>query len=116
MGPHRVNIINALQLIASPSDQLEYQSKAPVNVARELVNQWFDDFYHPADSQFMSEFDAVELQVLADFNAYYDSRVSALPDSLPELLQSSVWKEVMLNAEHVLAQCGWGGLDARYDC
>lgn len=45
MGPHRVNIINTLQLIAAPSEQLEYQQHAPrINVATELVNQWFDDF------------------------------------------------------------------------
>jgi hypothetical protein len=44
MGPHRVNIINLLNLIASRSEQLEYQESAPVNVANEMVNQWFDDF------------------------------------------------------------------------
>ncbi len=69
MGPHKVNIIYALQLIATPADQLAYQAVASVNVARELVNQWFDDFYHPDSPQFLREFTAGELAWLAEFHA-----------------------------------------------
>ena len=48
---------NVLQLIAAPTEQLRYQAKAPVNVAHELVNQWFDDFYHPTAPQFAATTD-----------------------------------------------------------
>lgn len=115
MGPHRVNIINTLNLIASSSDQNEYQLAAPVNVANELVNQWFDDFYHPTDAQFASEFSADEIVQLAKFDAYYDERVAVLPDSLEELLMSPAWVEVMACAGAVLDACGWRGVEARYD-
>ncbi|NVD74699.1 hypothetical protein HUX88_29880 [Duganella sp. BJB1802] len=102
MGPHRVNIINLLNLIASSSDQIEYQQVAPVNVANELVNQWFDDFYHPTDEQFVCEFSAGEIVQLAKFDAYYDERVVTLPDSLEKLLIAPAWVVVMACAGDVL--------------
>ena len=115
MGPHRVNIINLLNLIASSIDQFEYQRSAPVNVANELVNQWFDDFYHPTDTKFVSEFSADEVAQLAKFDAYYDERVAALPDSLERLQITPAWIEVMACAGDVLDACGWRGVEARYE-
>jgi hypothetical protein len=115
MGPHKVNIINILQLIATPADQLAYQAVAPVNVARELVNQWFDDFYHPDSPQFLGEFSAAELAWLAEFHACYDAYADQLPDSLAEMLQSSLWAEVMAGAGRVLDLAAWRGMDARYE-
>lgn len=114
MGPHRVNIINVLNLIASALDQVEYQRAASINVANELVNQWFDDFYHPTDAQFVSEFSADELAQLAQFDAYYGARVAVLPDSLEKLLAIPAWGEVMARAGTVLDACGWRGVVARY--
>ena len=115
MGPHRVNIINVLQLIAAPADQLRYQAKAPVNVANELVNQWFDDFYHPTSPQFASEFSSEELERLAEFNRFVDERFSLLPDSLAEMLKVAAWSEVVAKANAVLAVCGWQEVQARYE-
>ena len=115
MGPHRVNIINLLNLIASSSDQVEYQRTAPINVANELVNQWFDDFYQPTDAQFASEFSADEMVQLAKFDAYYDERVAVLPDSLEKLLITPAWIDVMACAGAILDACGWRGVDARYE-
>jgi len=115
LGPHRVNIINLLNLIASSSDQIEYQRAAPVNVANELVNQWFDDFYHPADAQFAREFSADEMVQLAKFDAYYHERVAILPDELEKLLITPTWIEVMACAGAVLDACGWRGVQAHYE-
>lgn len=115
MGPHRVNIINLLNLIASSSDQVEYQRVAPVNVAHDLVNQWFDDFYHPTYAQFAREFSADEMVQLANFDAYYDERVAILPDSLEKLLITPAWAEVMACAGAVLDACGWREVQARYE-
>lgn len=115
MGPHRVNIINVLQLIAAPSEQLLCQAKAPVNVAHELVNQWFDDFYHPTSPQFASEFSSEELKMLTEFNRFFDDRVSLLPDSLAEMLKVGAWSEVVAKANAVLAFCGWQEVHARYE-
>jgi len=116
MGPHRVNIINTLQLIASATDQIAYQQLVPgVNVATELVNQWFDDFYHPGDARFDAEFSRGELEALAEFNAFYDVRVSQLPDWLSEMLESPVWLEVMAAAHKLLEANGWLDVKARYE-
>ena len=114
MGPHRVNIVNVLQLIAAPTEQLQYQTKAPVNVAHELVNQWFDDFYHPTSPQFGSEFSSRELEMLAEFNRFFDERVPLLPDSLAEMLKVQAWSEVVAKANTVLTVCGWQKMQARY--
>jgi uncharacterized damage-inducible protein DinB len=115
MTPHRANIINLLNLIASESDQLDYQRLAPVNVASELVNQWFDDFYHPTDEHFKSEFSDEELASLAEFDAYYDARDTALPDSLDEMLKTETWREIMAFAGKIIDEHGWRGIVAFYD-
>ena len=114
MTPHRDNIINLLNLIASESDQILYQQRAPVNVANELVNQWFDDFYHPTDDRFMSEFSDEELASLEEFNAYYDARDAVLPNSLDEMLKTTVWREMMACAGRILDEHGWRGIEATY--
>ena len=115
MGPHRVNIINVLQLIGAPADQLQYQASAPVNVANEVVNQWFDDFYHPTSPQFASEFSSQELERLAEFNRFFDERVALLPDSLGEMLKVAVWSEVVAKANEIWEICGWEEVEARYE-
>jgi hypothetical protein len=115
MTPHRANIINLLNLIASESDQRLYQKGAPVNVANELVNQWFDDFYHPTDKQFKSEFSDEELASLGEFNAYYYARDAVLPNSLDEMLKTKVWREIMAFAGRILDEHGWRGIEATYD-
>jgi hypothetical protein len=115
MTPHRANIINLLNLIASESDQLSYQKQAPVNVANELINQWFDDFYHPMNEQFKREFSDEELASLGEFNAYYDARDVALPGSLDEMLRTRAWREVMVLAGRILDKHGWRGIEATYD-
>jgi hypothetical protein len=115
MTRHRANIINILNLIASESDQRTYQKLAPVNVATELVNQWFGDFYHPTDKQFKSEFSDEELASLGQFNVYYDARYAALPDSLDEMLGTKTWREIISFAGRVLDEHGWRGMEATYD-
>jgi hypothetical protein len=115
MAPHRANIINLLNLIASESDQLDYQRLAPVNVANELVNQWFDDFYHPTYEQFKSEFSDEELASLAEFDAYYGARDAVLPDSLDEMLKTEAWREIMAFAGKLLDEHGWRCIEASYD-
>jgi len=115
MTPHRANITNLLNLIASQSNQLEYQKLAPVNVANELVNQWFDDFYHPTDEQFRQEFSSYELASLDKFHTCYEIRLSSLPNSLDQMLETRAWREVMDFATEVLAEHSWQGIEAYYD-
>ncbi|KQZ35134.1 hypothetical protein [Duganella sp. Root1480D1] len=115
MGPHRVNIINLLNLIASKVEQLEYIRMAPVNVAHELVNQWFDDFYHPNDEHFAREFSIEELNLMKHFNDFYETKLPLLPDSADKLMSTPAWNEVMAQAGEVLDACSWRGLDACYE-
>ena len=116
MNAHRANIINTLQLISSPADAVEYQRQAPmVNVAHELVNQWFDDFYHPGSTEFESAFSGDELAELARFHLLFDGKVGELPDQLAALLKSTTWGKVASEAGTVLDRLGWTTLVARYD-
>lgn len=115
MGPHRVNIINTLQLLASVEAQLEYQQRAAgINVAYEVVNQWFCDFYHPGAPEFEVEFSPQELASLAEFSRFYDERADLLPGSLTELLECPAWQEVVKSAEAVLQTNGWKSTVAGY--
>jgi hypothetical protein len=116
MNAHRANIINILQLIASPADAVEYQRRAPgVNVAGELVNQWFDDFYHPGSPEFEAAFSHGELTELDCFSRFFDDRVNTLPDELTSMLASPGWQQVSTLAVAVLDRLGWTGLVAGYD-
>ena len=116
MNAHQANIINTLQLISSPIAALEYQRQTPtVNVGHELVNQWFDDFYHPGSPQFESAFSGVELAELARFHRAFEAKVDGLPDDLATLLESPAWEQVSSEAGTVLDRLGWAGLVADYD-
>jgi len=116
MNAHRVNIINVLQLIASPAAALAYQRQVPaVKVANELVNQWFDDFYHPGSPQFEAAFSGDELAELANFHRSFDAKADGLPDDFGALLASSAWRQVSSDASAVLDRLGWTGLVANYD-
>lgn len=116
MNAHRVNIINTLQLISSPAAAMEYQRQVPsVRVANELVNQWFDDFYHPGAAEFESAFSGTELAELAHFHRLFDAKVCELPDDLAALLTSPAWGQVSSEAGAVLDRLGWTGLVVGYD-
>ena len=116
MNAHRVNIINTLKLISSPPAASEYQRQVPaVKVASELVNQWFDDFYHPGAVEFESAFSSDELAELANFHRFFDAKVCELPDDLGALLTSPAWGQVSLEAGAVLDRLGWTGLVADYN-
>lgn len=86
-----------------------------MNVANELVNQWFGDFYHPKDEQFRREFSRQELVSLDEFHARYETRLSMLPNSLDQMLQNRAWQEIMDSASEVLAEHSWLGIEACYD-
>ena len=115
MDPHRVNIINTLQLISSVEAQRAYQQQVPwVNVAHEVVNQWFCDFYHPGSQEFEGEFSCEELASLAEFSRFYDQRADLLPGSLPQLLECAAWQEIVAYADAVLRTNGWKSIVAAY--
>ncbi|MCV2885391.1 hypothetical protein OE749_11865 [Aestuariibacter sp. AA17] len=94
---------------------MKYQTTTTANVAWELVNQWFDDFYHPSAESFRSSFSTDELDVLEEFDSFYDERVNTLADTLIELHKSNEWKEVVNKANWVLVTLGWKEVIAKYE-
>ena len=99
-----------------PADALAYQRRVPaVRVANELVNHWFDDFYHPGSPQFAAAFSGDELAELAEFHRAFDAKADGLSDELEALLASSDWRQVASDANAVLDRLGWTGLVAKYD-
>jgi len=96
-----------LAMLASEAQQLEYEQKVPhVDITRELVAGWFDDSYHPADTQFRACFTNSELEALATFDTTYEARRLLLPPSdgsVRSWMASSVWREVMSVAGATLA-------------
>ena len=116
MHPAKVNTINTLQLIADIEAQKSYEANVPIaDVPAELVNQWFDDFYHPDSDWYKEPFTNNELDVLGEFHAFYDARVSSLPDSLDEMHQCYQWIEVVGKAQWALNMLNWQGVVATYD-
>lgn len=116
MEPLKVNIVNVVQLIADIDAQKEYEINVPIaHIPTELISQWFDDFYHPENKSYSDVFTDKELSVLEEFNDFFDQRVSQLPDTLLEMHNSFVWKEVVGKAQWVLAMLGWKDIVAKYD-
>ena len=104
----RRHIVELVQLLASSEQQLAYQRDVPIaNVPAELVCMWFDDLYHPQWDLFVEAFSETERNRLATFHRFYDARVEQLPNSLEEMHQSVVWRDVMSEAKQVLNDLGW---------
>ncbi len=116
MHAAKVNTINTIQLIADLEAQKEYETSAPIaDVPSELVNQWFDDFYYPDSDWYKEPFTSKELEVLGEFNSFYDARVSSLPDTLEQMHNCYQWKEVVGKSQWVLNILNWQGVVAAYD-
>jgi hypothetical protein len=81
----RLRILDVLALIGDESVQRKYQASVPhVNVPAELFNQWEESFC-PADEQFRSAFDDVELEALRRFDALVQGVAQNTPRLLPPL-------------------------------
>ena len=116
MNSHRVNIISLLQLIERKHEQDEYQNEVPyVGVATEMCCQWFDDFYHPHFSEFISAFSEEELQEFEKFNDIFEKHVKSLPETLPELWLNQGWLEISAYAASIIKKFNWQDLRPKYD-
>ena len=105
----RAGILKLLELLGDAAAQERYEHDVPIaNVPAELVCMWFDDSYLPESPAFRSAFTAAELQMLAEFNRFYDSRASSLPScgGVRGLHRSDAWAEIMVEAAAVRARIG----------
>lgn len=92
--------LKLLRLIADPSAQLDYEQRVPfANVPAELVCMWFDDLGF-SDGRIP---DALPAEI-REFTSFYDTRVSAIPDSgdVKGLHECSSWMEVVAEARKTL--------------
>ena len=100
----RSGILRLLDLIGDPAAQERYERDVPMaNVPAELVSMWFDDQCPSASSSFRAAFTAAELQLLAEFHQFYDSRTRSLPSSrrVRDLHRCRAWTEIMAMAASV---------------
>lgn len=108
MNPYRDNIISFLQLIAREEEQLDYQAKAPnINVAVEMCNQWFDDFYHLDFAYFVEQFSEKEFSSLKEFNDLFEQHVASFPETLEELHVYKNWALIKAKANFTLSSLDW---------
>ena len=101
-------IVDLLRLLASESEQLDYERRVPhVDITAELLCMWFDDQHHPDDAFFRSCFTPDELAALAEFHRFYDERSEQLPESQGTVrtwLASPIWRAIMERAHETLSR------------
>ena len=116
MEAHKVNVVNTLQLIASVEEQDKYDRDVAIaNVAHELVNQWFDDYFLIDYEWFKELFDENEWRILIEFHEFYNQLTDDLPDAYAQLKSDKSWKLIMEKANWALDALGWNGLEAVYE-
>src|SRR5690349_20144285 len=95
-----------LEMLASESEQLEYERRVPhVTVTAELVSGWFDDSAHLDDASFREAFSAQELGEIEAFSKFFESRLELLPpnsEGVRAWLAYSSWREMMTHAAATL--------------
>lgn len=103
----RTAIIEAIELLSLPSEQLAYEKNVPIaNVPAELICIFCDDLYHPESEQLLSQFNAEEMNGLAHLNGVLCEAAEIEVSSVSELLKNDQWKTVInvakeLNAYYV---------------
>ena len=77
----RKRVIEILDLIGDYNQQIEYAKTMGDYIAiQEMICMWFDDIYGPESENFRKGFTEIELNILKEFNDYYDSIHKTLPD------------------------------------
>jgi hypothetical protein len=102
----RASILELLELLGDAAAQERYEDSVPIaDVPSELLCMWFDDSYVPDSPAFQAAFTAAELDALAEFDRFYDSRAGALPSGggVRALHRSAAWTEIMAAAAAVRA-------------
>ena len=103
----RAGILELLELLRDATAQERYEDTVPIaDVPSELLCMWFDDSYLPDSPAFQAAFTATELDALAEFDRFYDSRAGALPSGggVRALHRSKAWAEIMAAAAAVRAR------------
>ena len=95
MNAFRVNIIEALQVIALKSMQIDLyeQHEQVIDVPDQLLKRW-EQVYRPDKEGFENEFSEAELKQMNCFTDFYLARVKSFPSGLNELMKDPYWASV----------------------
>ena len=98
-------------MISDLEAQKSYETNVPIaDVPSELVCSWFDDCWWPEDKEFLKLFTKREIEVLKEFNTYYDQKLKKIPlSSLTDMHDSYQWQQVVGKAQWVLSMLHWQG-------
>ncbi|MEY4485285.1 MAG: hypothetical protein RL693_2737 [Verrucomicrobiota bacterium] len=100
----RESIIEIIELLSQPSQQLEYEKNVPIaNVPAELICGFCNDLYHPKSQSFISAFSENELKSMAHLYGLLSEASKITVHSVPELLKTSEWRSVIALAKEMSA-------------
>jgi hypothetical protein len=102
----RQRIIEILELIASPQDQIEHQQNVNfIYVPNEIIEQWYDWVDRDKKERYKPDiYTAEELEAIWKFDAAWDSTADKLDDSLTieEKIKSEPWVQMIDSAKEAL--------------
>lgn len=108
----KFRVIEWLKLLSDMREQDDYHFNVPqVEVAIELINGWFDDYFMPEFDWFREAFTDSEWRILTEFHRYFKERVDELPECYPELRSNSDWQDIIKKANWALKKLGWDQID-----
>ena len=102
-------VIDYLELAASPQKQLEYEASVPIaNVPSELICGFADDLFHPKSPEFTDAFTADELKDLAELYGRICISSEAFQRdgarTVSDILKVSEWRRTMTFAQQLLVR------------
>jgi hypothetical protein len=114
MNRFRINVIEALQQIASKSNQIDAYEAAEkaINVPDVLLKDW-ERVYRPELDGFEESFTKADLQQLNCFTDFFLARINSLPDSFNELLKDPCWNSICEFAGQILEDFAKSGAHNR---
>jgi hypothetical protein len=101
----RNRMIEYFELTADEGAQAEYQARAPISVANELINQWDDWFHEPLSAFAEPVFSSAERNALVEFNRTRNEVAGATRAQLPALetfQASAAWMQLQRAASNAL--------------
>lgn len=103
MNRFRIDVIEALQQIASKSIQIDIHEAAETSVSLpdELLKNW-EEVYRPELIGFNDSFTEAELKQLNCFTDFLLARMSKLPERFSELLKDPCWNSISEFAGEIL--------------
>ena len=106
----RQSVIEYLDLLSHPSQQLEYDAKVPIaHIHGKLVSQFCGDLFHPKSQQFLDAFTETEIKDLARLYGLLMETGRLRVSSATDLLTQPQWRRVVEFAKDLRAVMDSGG-------